>query len=166
MTHRVLSIIGVSACILWFAVGCAATVATPEPPTPLPPTATSAPVPPAPTSVPATPTPGITIEDLSGIWRAVDPTADGYIQLNLDGTYHRATALPYLDTSPLETGEFRIEGNLLTFITSNQSRSCAGQSGSHLVQLTGSDQIQMTPQDDPCQVRANRSRGHWERVAP
>jgi hypothetical protein len=166
MIHRVLSAIGVTACILCFVVGCATPVATPEPPTPLPPTATSTSVPPTPTPVPATPTPSIAVEDLSGIWHGIDLTSEGTIQLNPDGTYHRANAAVWLDTSPAEIGEFRLEGTLLTFIASNQSHDCASQAGSYQVQLTEPDQFQTALQDDPCQDRANHTRGPWERVAP
>ena len=136
------------------------------PSSPLPPTATSAPVPPTPTPVPATPTPSIAVEDLSGTWQGIDPTSTGYLQLNPDGTYHKAFTLALLDTSPCEMGEYRLEGTLLTFITSNQSKRCAGQSGSYQVQLTEPDQLQTALQDHPCQVRANYTRGHWQRVAP
>jgi hypothetical protein len=169
MIHRALSAIGVTACVLWLVVGCVAPAATPEPPplpTPLPPTATSAPVPPTPTPVPARPTPGITVEDLSGLWRGIDPSSKYLLQFNPDGTYRRAHAVPYLDTSPYEIGEYRLEGVLLTFIASNQSQECAGQRGSYQVQLTEPDQFQAAPQDDPCQVRANTTRGRYLRVAP
>ena len=166
MVYRVLLVVGVTASILCFVVGCVTPVATPEPPTPLPPTATSTPVPATPTSVPSTPTSSITVEDLSGIWHGLGPISYGYIQLNPDGTYHIAKALPYLEKSPFEIGEFRFEGTLLTFIASNQSPECAGQRGSYQVQLTEPDQLQMALQDDPCQSRVNHSRGPWERVAP
>jgi hypothetical protein len=174
MIHRVLSVIGVTTCIVCLVVGCVAPAATPEPPTPLPPTATpvpptpppptATPVPPTPTPVPPTPTPGITVEDLSGIWHGAGPTADGYLQLNPDGTYRRAFVVAL--TLPYEIGEYRLEGTLLTFIPSNQSHDCAGQSGSYQVQLTEPDQLQTALQDDPCQGRANSTRGPWERVAP
>jgi hypothetical protein len=170
MTYRVLSIIGVTACILCFVVGCTTPAATPEPPSPLPPTATSAPVPPTPTPVPSTPTPSITVEDLSGIWRGVGrglgSKSYGYIQLNPDGTFREAKAQPWLDTSPTTIGEFRIEGTLLTFIRSNQSQECTGQIASYQVQLTEPDKLQMVLQDDPCQAGVNYTPGPYERVAP
>jgi pimeloyl-ACP methyl ester carboxylesterase len=131
---------------------------------PLPPTATSAPVPPTPTPVPATQ--GITVEDLSGIWQGIDPTSTGYLQLNPDGTYRWAGIQARLDTSPASTGEYRLEGTLLTFLTSTQSKQCAGQNGSYRIQLTGPDQLETAVEDDPCQFRTNYTRGRWERVAP
>jgi hypothetical protein len=170
MIHRVLSVIGVTTCIVCLVVGCVAPAATPDPPTPPPPTATSAPVPPTPTPVPSPATPSITVEDLSGIWQgmghAVGARSAGYVQLDPDGTFRWATAQPWLDTSPLEIGEFRIEGTVLTFIGSNQSQECAGQSGSYQVELTEPGQLQLALQDDPCQVRANHTPGPWERIAP
>lgn len=166
MIYRVLLVIGVTAGILCFVVGCVTPVATPTPSTSPPPAATSTPVPPTPTPVSSTPTPSITVENLSGIWHGLGSINYGYIQFNPDGTYHVATALPFLEKSPVEIGEFRFEGTLLTFVASNQSQNCAGQSGSYQIQLTEPDQLQIALQDDPCQVRAIHTPGSWERAAP
>ena len=67
----------------------------------------------------------ITEEDLIGVW---DET--GALQFNEDGTYRSAYAVPWLETTPMEVGQFRLEGTTLTFISSNDSQDCRGQSGS------------------------------------
>jgi hypothetical protein len=136
---------------------------TPVPPTPTPIPATPTPVPPTPTFLP--PTPSITVGDLIGVWLATKTGMD-YVQFNEDGTYRHAKAIPWLEMAPVEVGQFRLEGTTLTFISSNDSQECRGQSGTYQVELTGQDQLQLVLQDDPCQYRSNYRPGPRERVPP
>jgi hypothetical protein len=103
----------------------------------------------------------ITVEDLTGLWHE-----DGALQFNEDGTYRSAYAVPWLETTPMEVGQFRLEGTTLTFISSNDSQDCRGQSGSYQVELTEQGQLQLVLQDDPCQVRGNYRPGSWDRIEP
>ena len=117
---------------------------------------------PTPTPVPPTPTPSITEEDLIGIWYGYGP-----LQFNEDGTYRNARAITWLETAPDDVGQFRLEGTTLTFISSNDSPNCRGQSGSYQVELTEQGQLQFVLIEDPCQPRVNRRAGRsWDRVEP
>jgi hypothetical protein len=111
------------------------------------------------------PAAGIAGVDLTGVWKQ-DEVGGRCLQLNEDGTYSAATELVWLEQAPREIGQFRLEGNLLTFITSNESYDCKGQSGSYQVELTEEDQLQLVLQDDGCQLRANGHPGTWSRVEP
>ncbi len=103
----------------------------------------------------------ITEEDLIGVWDEY-----GALQFNEDGTYRVAKGIPWLETAPAEAGEFRLEGTTLTFISSNDSQECRGQSGSYQVELTEQGQLQFVLQEDPCQIRVNYRPGSWDRVEP
>jgi hypothetical protein len=62
--------------------------------------------------------------------------------------------------------EFRLEGTSLTFITSDESALCAGQTGSYQVELTEQGQLQFELEEDPCQERAIHHSGSWSRYEP
>jgi hypothetical protein len=139
--------------------GLAACVVSPAAPTPVPPTPT--PVPPTQTPIP--PTPSITVENMIGIWRSPDGL---YLEFNGDGTFRRAEAVPWLKTAPFEVGQFQLEGTVLTFIPSNDSQECRGQSGRYQVELTGEGQLQFELQEDECQVRGNWQPRTWDQMLP
>jgi len=130
--------------------GCALT-ATPEP--------TTAPLVEAPTEAPTeTPTPSITVEDLIGIWK--DPVEEGYYyQFRGDGTYSRATAPDRLEDSPIQEGEFWLEGGQL-FLKSisgiHPYTACIGlPAGSYeVVEMAVKDHFTLVTIDDPCQTRS------------
>jgi hypothetical protein len=140
-------------------------VATPAPLTPTSVQPSPTPVPPTPTPLPSTPTPSITVDDLIGVWLATKTGMD-YVQFNQDGTYRHAKAVPWLETAPVEVGQFRLEGTTLTFISGNDSQECRGQSGSYQVELMGAGQLQLVLQEDACQYRANYRPGPRERIPP
>jgi hypothetical protein len=105
------------------------------------------------------------VDDLIGLWLATETGMD-YVQFNEDGTYRHAHAVPWLETAPVEVGQFRLEGTTLTFSSSNESRECKGQSGSYQVELTGQDQLQFVLQEEPCQYRTSYRPGPRERIPP
>jgi len=109
------------------------------------------------------PAPGIAGVDLAGVWKQ-DKVGGRYLQLNEDGTYSAASELVWLEQAPREIGQFRLEGTTLTFITSNESYDCKGQSGSYQIELTEEGQLQLVLQEDGCQLRANGHQGTWSRV--
>ena len=111
---------------------------------------------------------GITVEDLTGIWEKM--AASRYLQFNEDGTFRGASSVTNLENAPSPLGQFRLEGTLLTFITSDESPDCAGQSGSYQVQLTEEGELQFVLEEDPCPVRAGPTSGPpsapWRRISP
>jgi hypothetical protein len=102
--------------------------------------------------------------DITGVWKK-DKVAP-YLQLNEDGTYRLASSVPWLEKAPSEIGEFRLEGTFLTFITSDESYDCKGQSGSYEVELTEEDRLLLVLQEDACEYRVNGRPGIWSRVEP
>jgi hypothetical protein len=109
-------------------------------------------------------TPGVTAEDLIGLWYDADRFE--YLQLNEDGTYRVAITLGYLEADPYEVGQYQLEGTSFTFITSNESPDCTGQTGRYQVELTEQGQLQFVLQEDACQVRADEQPGSWDWVEP
>ena len=110
--------------------------------------------------------PGITDEVLIGIWR--DAAAPDYLQFNQDGTYSAAAAIANLEDNPdYEVGQFRLEGELLTYVTSDESRQCAGESGTYEVQRTEEGWLKCGLREDPCERRARGFRGAiYQPVSP
>jgi len=109
-------------------------------------------------------TPGVTAEDLIGLWYDVD--RNEYLQLNQDGTYRVAMTRGFLEADPYEIGQYRLEGTLFTFITSDESPDCKGQNGRYQIELTEQGQLQFVLQEDACQPRADEQPGPWDRVEP
>ena len=111
------------------------------------------------------PAPSIGSVDLTGVWKK--DQADVFLQLNEDGTYAFADVGPaFLEKAPIDIGRFRLEGTSLTFITSDESFLCAGQTGSYQVELSEQGQIQFEFEDDACQERANGLPASWSRYEP
>jgi hypothetical protein len=106
------------------------------------------------------------VEELIGIWRAADADVGGYLQLSADGTYRVALAVPWLETSPYDVGQFQLEETSFTFVPSNKSRDCAGHSGSYQVELTEPGQLQFVLDEDARQSRANYTPGAWDQMPP
>ncbi len=112
---------------------------------------------------------GITVEDLTGIWERRE--GGTLIQFNEDGTFRAAVDGARLEDNPIDLAEFRLEGTLLTFITSEGS-ICPSAQGvrttAYQVELTEEGDLRFVLQgDDPC---AERTRdlgfGPWRRTSP
>ena len=108
---------------------------------------------------------GITVEDLTCVWKQRE---DRYLQFNEDGTYRFATAVHWLDTAPLEVGQYQLEGESLTFIASNESFDCTGLRGSQAVELTEEGQLQFVLLEDECEFRGLLvlPARPWDRIEP
>jgi hypothetical protein len=116
-------------------------------------------------AVTATPVSSSATEDLTRLWQ--DAESGTYLQLGADGTFRLAVPPTSLEVAPLDLGQFRLEGTLLTFISSTDSHWCVHQQGSYRVELTQSDELRFELQEDPCQSRASSLlAGHWSRVEP
>ena len=113
-------------------------------------------------------TPGLTEEDLIGVWKEV--ASPHYLHFYPDGTYHLAESVTRLEDSPDEEGQFRLEAILLTFITSGEGHFCPGQSGTsgtYEVELTEEGWLRFTLSEDPCEGRANfNRRAIWQPFSP
>jgi hypothetical protein len=145
--------------------GAPAAIPAPVTPTPVPPTPTT--VPPTPTPVPPTPTPipptpGISVEDLTGVWHITSPWL--YLLLNENGTFILTDVSNWRKPYPSYEGQFRLEGTLLTFIPSDESALCAGQTGSYQVELTEEGQLQLVLEEEQCEGRSGLPAGPWDRV--
>ena len=111
---------------------------------------------------------GITVDDLIGNWyQRAHGTA---LQLNADGTFFGAANLVALEEEQFGGfGEFLFDGTLITFMTSDDSRNCAGQIGTYEVQLREQeqDQLRLELDEDPCSVRARTlPRQAYSRASP
>jgi hypothetical protein len=103
--------------------------------------------------------------DLTGVWKK--DQAGVFLQLNEDGTYAFADVGPaFLEKAPIDIGKFRFEGTSLTFVSSDESFLCAGQTGTYQVELAEQGQIQFEFEEDPCQERANGVPASWSRYEP
>ena len=101
---------------------------------------------------------GITVEDFTGTWFL--SSAGLYVQFNEDGTFRAASSVADLEDEPFDLGQFRLEGTLFTFTTSDESPLCAGQSGSYQVELTEEGELQFALEEDPnCGPRASLTSG-------
>jgi len=117
------------------------------------------------------PTASITTEDLVGVWK--QPNHRYYMQFKQDGTYRVASAIENLEPQPRFFGRFQLEGTLLSFITSDESRKgkslneCPTQTGHYYLKLTEEGQLQLTLHEDPCfGRRLTITREPFSRVSP
>ena len=62
-----------------------------------------------------------------------------------------------LEDSPLHFGPVLFEGGLLTFVTSDDSAGCAGQSGTYEVRLLEQGRIAFILVEDECSLRASEN---------
>jgi hypothetical protein len=120
--------------------------------------------------MPPTPAPGITQEDLVGIWTGsltVGTDRVTYVfQFNEDGTWRAARGEDLLDCCPAEGGQFELEGTSLAFITSDESAFCKGQTGTYQVKLAQKDQLQFVLLEDACSPRTSIVNEAWSRASP
>jgi hypothetical protein len=111
------------------------------------------------------PTSSMTAKNLTGVWHMA--SRDLYFQLNQDGTYGFGDSRRLLEKSPFDTGQYRLEGTSLIFITSEKSWLCAGKTGNYKVELTEEGQLEFVPQEDPCWERSSGIPSEpWDRVEP
>ncbi len=110
----------------------------------------------------------ITVEDLTGTWRAIEPGS--VVQFNEDGTYRIALSIDGLKDSPVEEGEWTLEGTLFTFISNEDSQNCAaGQRGSYEMEVleegpSGEDRMKQIQLEDECSIRGSEGDVTLERV--
>jgi len=97
--------------------------------------------------------PGITRADLIGTWDRPDDS----ITYNDDGTYRVGVPSGGVDIITAQVGQFRLEGRLLTFKTSDDSAFCAGLDGSYEVEMVERDELLLTLREDDCLVRSHRT---------
>ena len=97
----------------------------------------------------------ITVQDLIGTWRAIEPGS--HVQFKADGTYRIGFSIEGIIDSPIEQGQYTLEGTLFTFMSSDESLRCtAGARGVYETERTGEDGIRMVRQEDECRTRSNR----------
>jgi len=96
----------------------------------------------------------ITVEYLTGTWRAIEPGS--FVQYNANGTYRIALSIEGFEISPVEEGQYTLEGAIFTFISSEESRNCeAGERGVYEMERIGEDERQSSRQEDECIIRSN-----------
>ena len=94
---------------------------------------------------------GLTFDYLVGTWRTGEPA---FVQFAGDGTYRIAFTQEGLDNSPVERGEFTLDGTLFTFISDDESRNCEpGQRGSYEIEVDGEDRMRQFKVEDECLIR-------------
>jgi len=95
----------------------------------------------------------ITVDDVTGTWKVL--TFGSYAQINEDGTYSIAGTIERLEDSPLDVGQWTLEGALFTYISSDESAVCAaGESGIYEVELTDESRMRHVRQEDACRTRS------------
>jgi len=117
---------------------------------------------PSPTETPApseTPVPALatSAEDVIGIWQEGDrfSSYSNFLQFGEDGTYRVGSGtLTNLEDGPQELGQFTLEGGLVTFVASDESPLCAGQSGTYEVRLLEQGRLGFSLREDACSYRA------------
>jgi hypothetical protein len=103
--------------------------------------------------------------DITGVWKQDEGSL--FLQVNEDGTYAAAPIKPdFIEKAPVEIGQFRLEGASFTFITSDESAFCGGQTGRYQVELTEQGQLQFELEEDACQERVNDPHETWSRYEP
>ena len=109
----------------------------------------------------------ITVEDLVGTWLTDEPS---YVEFKEDGSYSIAFSIEGLEDSPIELGQFTLEGSLFTFISGEESFFCvADDRGSYEMEVldegpSSEDRIEMILVDDECGIRGSTGDVIIERV--
>ena len=112
--------------------------------------------------------PGITRADLIGTWDRPDDSITFYD----DGTYRVGTPFSDVDEITADSGQFQLEGSLLTYKTNDDSAYCAGQEGSYEVEMVAQDELLLTLREDDCLVRSHSTMNppsgqhEWKRRSP
>ena len=123
----------------------------------------------APASVPAgtegepsAPSAELTLETLAGLWKQ-----DVWLSLevDVDGAYKMWNGLPQPGSFPKEAGYLELDGDLLTFRTTDEGLLCRNQSGTYKVTAWSRDEFHYTLVEDECPGRREgNASGRWERV--
>ncbi len=109
----------------------------------------------------------ITVDELVGTWITDEPA---YVQFNGDGTYSISFTIEGLANSPVEQGEYTLEGTLFTLISSEESGACvAGDRGRYEIEVldqgpSGEDRMRHVLVEDECSIRASTGDVVLERV--
>lgn len=102
--------------------------------------------------------PSITVEDLTGTY--FQSSASVYARFDEDGTFRVANSVAKLDENPdIDLGQFLLEGTLITLMSSDESPTCPGLSGSYQVELTEEGRLQFVLEEDPCGIRKSPTSG-------
>ena len=112
---------------------------------------------PSPTETPVPAPLAASADDVIGVWQEGDPDGSysNFLQFGEDGTYRVSSgSLTNLEDGPQELGRFTLEGGLVTFVASDESLFCAGQSGTYEVRLLEQGRLSFSLREDPCSLRA------------
>lgn len=122
-----------------------------------------APVPADTESEPSAPAAELTLETLAGLWQQGSWFS---LEVDVDGAYKVWNGPPQPGGFPKEAGTLELDGDLLTFHTTDKGLMCRNQSGTYKVTEWSRDEFYYTLVEDECAGRreANAS-GRWERVA-
>jgi hypothetical protein len=99
--------------------------------------------------------PAVTLEDLVGAWRWDGGAGIGLAEFRYyqDSTYEMIRYIVDSETR-WDAGTIEIDGNLITFVSSEDSRYCeAGQRGSYEMSLGEDGQLKMEMVEDACMRR-------------
>ena len=100
--------------------------------------------------------------DIVGIW--TDSAA--FVAWREDGIFSFSNRAETLETSKLSYGDYEIEGNVLTFTTSEEAVGCAGITATWQVEPTQAGELNITPLEDPCEPGAEAETVTWVRYSP
>ena len=84
--------------------------------------------------------------DIVGIWTE----SGAFLEFREDGTFSLSNRVEMIDTSRLLFGDYEIEGNVLTFVSSEESVDCHGITATFEVELTQEGELKITDLDNPC----------------
>jgi hypothetical protein len=96
------------------------------------------------------------VDDVTGSWQWGSGDRIIFFQFDEDGTFLQASQVATnLQDNPQQLGQFTFEAGLLTFVTSDESPLCAGQSGTYEVRLLEQGQIGLFLREDECSLRGS-----------
>ena len=103
------------------------------------------------------------LNKLIGYWKPDIPNPGYILIFRSDGTYAVAYSIEKLDTRPMFIGDVKIEGDRVTFISSN-SPNCKTMVGNYTIKINENDNFQLTVNEDPCDGRQWIFLSDWNRV--
>lgn len=90
---------------------------------------------------------------IHGRWRMDD---GGHVQFNEDNSYQLAAQASDLDSSPLDTGTYTVEGSLVYITSDNAANNCqSGDLGTYLFQALEDGRLQSDMLADQCDFRSH-----------
>jgi hypothetical protein len=112
---------------------------------------------------PSAPSAELTLETLAGLWK-MDVWLS--LEVDVDGAYKVWNGLPQPGSFPKEAGYLELDGDLLTFHTTDEGLLCRNQSGTYKVTAWSRDEFHYTLVEDECALRREQNTsGKWERVS-